>query len=217
MAEKPPSAALKGAIYGLLAVDAYFFLRQDWESLTAAAGAIGDLLGLARTFAASLDTLAWLVLLACFELETAWLSPRALDGANRVILHGLRMACYVLVLIALLGYLDDYRVSAAGPEQRLALADVVNASAWIVVVVALEGQVRAEEHGREAMVALLRPLLYAAYLVLLGVALFYGMEGSLLDAWDALLWIAAFFLIERNVELGGRMPRTGVQGLRRGG
>lgn len=52
----------------------------------------------------------------------------------------------------------------------------------------------------------------ALYAVLLAVAIYWGIFGTLLDFWDAFPWIAAFVFIERNVfaseresaESGGR-------------
>ena len=37
------------------------------------------------------------------------------------------------------------------------------------------------------------------YVVLFAAAVYWGFEGEFLDFWDAILWLFAFFVIERNV------------------
>jgi len=37
------------------------------------------------------------------------------------------------------------------------------------------------------------------YFILFAAAVYWGFEGDFLDFWDAILWLFAFFVIERNV------------------
>jgi hypothetical protein len=37
------------------------------------------------------------------------------------------------------------------------------------------------------------------YTVLFGAAVYWGVEGTFLDFWDAFLWLVAFVFIEMNV------------------
>ncbi len=86
--------------------------------------------------------------------------------------------------------------------QWLALTDVVNAAAWILVVVVLELEVRLlpVAGGFSARVA---PLINASkillYATLAAAAVYWGFEGDFLDFWDAALWLFAFVFIEMNV------------------
>ncbi len=60
-----------------------------------------------EAYAATLDTLAWVILLLMFELETWVLEDEQFTRSVRVGLHGLRAACYIAILIAFTGYVDD--------------------------------------------------------------------------------------------------------------
>jgi hypothetical protein len=48
------------------------------------------------------------------------------------------------------------------------------------------------------------------YFMLFAAAGYWGFEGDFLDFWDAILWLFAFFVIERNViswrEEAGSVP-----------
>ena len=84
----------------------------------------------------------------------------------------------------------------------LAATDFINATAWILVVLVLEVEVRAvlasEGEGTSAggAIFLFKLLLY---FILFVAAIYWGFEGDFLDFWDAILWLFAFFVIERNV------------------
>lgn len=85
--------------------------------------------------------------------------------------------------------------------QRLAWTDVINALAWILVVLVLEMDVRLIEaerfEGAIVRVSLvLKVLLYATLFV---AAVYWGFNGDFVDFWDAFLWLLAFFAIEMNV------------------
>ena len=49
-----------------------------------------------------------------------------------------------------------------------------------------------------AALELLHALKVGLYLVLLGVAIYWGLFGNWIDAWDALLWLSAFAIIDLN-------------------
>ena len=103
--------------------------------------------------------------------------------------------------------LSNYDRVLATPELLqsaiwLAATDFINASAWILVVLVLEIEVRAvlSSRGEKASVGgsfvFIKLLLY---FILFAAAVFWGLEGDFLDFWDAILWLFAFFVIERNV------------------
>jgi hypothetical protein len=82
----------------------------------------------------------------------------------------------------------------------LALADCVNSIDWICVVIVLEVEVFLQLRG--LMTAWLTRIGLAIksvlYAVLFAVAAYWGLDGSLLDFWDAALWLVAFIFIEMN-------------------
>lgn len=83
----------------------------------------------------------------------------------------------------------------------LGLADVFNASAWVLVVVVLEAEVWLLE--RDLLSTTVTRLILAGktvlYVGLVAVAVFWGIYGEFIDFWDAFVWIAAFVFIENNV------------------
>ena len=158
---------LKGAVFALLVLNTGTYLLS---------GTPGE----------GLDSVAWLVLLALFQLETGF------NGALRAptilaAVHGVRLAALAAVGVAAAGFLYNNE-----------WLDSVNSLLWIAVVVLLELGVR-----RPAAVSAQRVRYSAAAAVLyagLGVlALVWLWRGEWLAAYDAALWLVAFATIELNV------------------
>jgi hypothetical protein len=84
---------------------------------------------------------------------------------------------------------------------RLAWVDVINSAVWLMIVVVLEIDVRLQEHGRLAGLALRlsRVSKFILYPTLLLAAIYWGIKGDFVDFWDAFLWLVAFIFIELNV------------------
>ena len=103
--------------------------------------------------------------------------------------------------------LSDYERVIATPEsyQRavlLAAVDFINAAAWILVVIVLEIEVRAVlASSRQRFIgpSVINPAKGLLYFILFAAAVYWGFEDDFLDFWDAVLWLFAFFVIERNV------------------
>ncbi|PQA87471.1 hypothetical protein [Hyphococcus luteus] len=84
---------------------------------------------------------------------------------------------------------------------RLAWTDVLNASVWVVIVAVLELEVYLQSSklfGTKFFFAYksAKLLLYGALFV---CAFYWWMLGEPWDAWDAFLWLVAFFFIEMNM------------------
>lgn len=137
-------------------------------------------------FSEGLDAFAWFALLALFEIETR--CPRW----TRIPRHA--AALDLLRLVATIGV----AIAAFSFIREQEWLDAANAWLWIGVVAVLELQVRAPlfvaRHRRTFTAASLS--LYGALAV---VALLWLIHGEWLDGWDALLWIAAFALIEMDL------------------
>ena len=91
--------------------------------------------------------------------------------------------------------------NAALAQQRLAWVDVVNAAAWLGVVAVLEVDVFLQQRhmlkgGILAFSKICKPILYGTLLL---AALYWGVWGDFVDAWDAVLWLLAFVFIELNL------------------
>lgn len=133
-----------------------------------------------------IDALAWFALLVLFEIETRY--PRWTHiGRNAVVLDLLRLIAAAGIAISALAFVREGE-----------WLDALNAWLWIGVVAVLELEVRAPlfaaRHRRLA--AGLSVTLYGALGV---VALAWFAQGEWFDGYDAVLWIAAFVLIEMDL------------------
>lgn len=137
------------------------------------------------TWTKALDALAWLTLLALFALETG------IDGRfrarARAAIRGLRLAAAAAVGAAAIGY--------AYQNEWL---DVINTALWIAVVVLLESEVRNPGVVTRHRIWFTAPaaILYGGLGVLV---LVWAWRGEWFDAYDALLWLTAFAIIEMDV------------------
>jgi hypothetical protein len=97
----------KYAIYAFLTLNIYLFYAEESAALPQQfPGGVGWH-NVREAFSATIDTFAWVVLLLMFELETYVLEDRHFTRPVAVTLHGLRAVCYVAILMAFGGYVDD--------------------------------------------------------------------------------------------------------------
>jgi hypothetical protein len=99
----------KYAVYAFLTANIFFFYAEE----SAAAplqfpGGVG-LHNIREAYAATIDTLAWVILLYMFELETYILEDRHFTPTVTVSLRALRALAYVAIVMAFLGYVADMR------------------------------------------------------------------------------------------------------------
>ena len=142
------------------------------------------------TLSEGLDSIAWLTLLALFELETGFGHVLRAGPAISAV-HGIRLAALATVAAAAAGFLYN--------KEWL---DAANSGLWIAVVALLEFEIR-----RPATVAVHRVRYTAAaatlYSGLGALVLVWLWRGEGFDAYDAALWLVAFATVEINV-LGGK-------------
>jgi hypothetical protein len=138
----------------------------------------------AGTWSEGVDSVAWLVLLALFELETGG-RPGLQRGA--AVIRGVRLAAACAIPVAAAGYVLDRE-----------WLDAINSILWIAVVALLETQLRLP-----AAATRYRPWLIAAAVGLYGglasIALAWLWQADWFSAYDAALWLLAFATIEINV------------------
>jgi hypothetical protein len=249
---------VKYLTYALLSLNIWLFFSEELNSARFAIETGEEVALGVQLFSATLDTLAWVILLLLFELETAVIPDERLRGKTRFGIHGVRMLCTAAIVMAFLGYfgewltllpsellsgdacsrvteswsamikLDDFMpltaencgqfgsdtrivlgldqviASPAGllEGQRLALVDVINSAAWILVVILLEIEVRVLTRWGGASMPLSQVATLAKavlYATLVAAAIYWGFKGDFLDFWDAALWLFAFVFIELNV------------------
>ncbi len=149
----------------------------------------------AGRFSEGLDAFAWYLLLALFELETRrphWSrEPRV-----AMTLDVLRLLAAAAVAIAAASYVVE--------DEWL---DAVNALLWIGVVIVLELEVRLPQTAARFR-RRVTGVSFALYAALAAVALAWLLRGEWLDGYDALLWIAAFALIELDLFRNGAGNNT---------
>ena len=249
---------VKYLTYALLSLNIWLFFSEELNSARFAIETGEEVALGVQLFSATLDTLAWVILLLLFELETAVIPDERLRGVIRFGIHGVRMVCTAAIVMAFLGYfgewltllpsellsgdacsrvteswsvmaklddfmpltaencgqfgadtrivtgLDQVMASPAGllEGQRLALVDVINSAAWILVVILLEIEVRVLTRWGGASMPLSQVATFAKvvlYATLVAAAIYWGFKGDFLDFWDAALWLFAFVFIELNV------------------
>ena len=249
---------VKYLTYALLSLNIWLFFSEELNSARFAIETGEEVALGVQLFSATLDTLAWVILLLLFELETAVIPDERFRGMIRFGIHGVRMVCTAAIVMAFLGYfgewltllpsellsgdacsrvtegwsvmtklddfmpltaencgqfgadtrivtgLDQVMASPAGllEGQRLALVDVINSAAWILVVILLEIEVRVLTRWGGASMPLSQAATFAKvvlYATLVAAAIYWGFKGDFLDFWDAALWLFAFVFIELNV------------------
>lgn len=135
------------------------------------------------TFSEALDSFAWLLLLAAFELE-AGIGGIVAMGPGRAALRIVRLVAAAAILVAGIGYVR-------GGEWL----DAVNTGLWIGVVALLEAEVRYPG----AALRYRRWFAGAATTLYSGLAmpvLIWAWRGDWFDAYDAALWLTAFAALE---------------------
>lgn len=138
------------------------------------------------TLSEALDSIAWLLLLASFEIETG-LRGRFAGGRAAAVLRVVRIVASAAILAAGAGYVRDRE-----------WLDAANIGLWIGVVALLEFEVRrpADVMRRRIPFKAGAALLYSG---LAGLVLAWLWQGEWFDAYDAALWLVAFATIEINV------------------
>ncbi len=96
----------KYVVYAFLAMNVYWFFVEEYAAAPLRYPNGVGLANLQETYTATIDTLAWVILLLMFELETSVLEDKQFTKAVSWTLHGLRAACYVVIVLAFVGYID---------------------------------------------------------------------------------------------------------------
>ena len=99
---KKPSAetvfrTFKYVIYCLLAVNVFLFFKEDFAASAATFGDSVSWRNVVEAYSATIDTLAWVVLLFLFELETAVVSDEKLRGGLKWLFIAIRTVCYFFI------------------------------------------------------------------------------------------------------------------------
>ena len=97
----------KYAVYVMLAMNVYWFFDEEHAAaLLQFPGGVGAV-DLIEAYSATIDTLAWVLLLLMFELETYVLEDRHFTPVISRSLHSLRALCYLFIVYAFFGYVEN--------------------------------------------------------------------------------------------------------------
>jgi len=96
----------KYVVYAFLAMNVYWFFVEEFAAAPLRYPNGIGLSDLQDAYTATIDTLAWVILLLMFELETYVLEDEQFTRAVGWTLHGLRAACYAVIILAFKGYID---------------------------------------------------------------------------------------------------------------
>ena len=251
---------LKWTVYTLLLINFGYYFWEEWVIAAHALRNGGSFLEWASAFAASLEEVAWFVLLVLFELETDALPDESITPRVERTLHLSRIVASVLLAHTLYAYVTDavdlerkvtvlpgvtslceiadqdvsfsynmvyttidshncaelsdaseyYQLIVESVvtdadgltiERQLGWADVIELSVWLLIVLGIEIEVRLQERdivGGPLMRAVnISKLLFYGTLWL--VTAYWAYRGQWVYAWDEILWIVGFVVIEMNV------------------
>ena len=97
----------KYSVYALLTINVYVFFSEEVAAVKLEYPDGLLLRDIFKAYAATIDTAAWIVLLLMFELETFVLENKHFTRAVTWILTIIRVGCYVFILSAYTGYIED--------------------------------------------------------------------------------------------------------------
>jgi hypothetical protein len=86
-------------------------------------------------------------------------------------------------------------------ERDLAWTDLIEAVAWLLILLAIEIVVRLQSHGvtKGALISTSNSIKILLYLLLIALAVYWASLSHWLYFWDELLWIGGFAAIEMNI------------------
>ena len=140
------------------------------------------------TFTETIETAAWVVILALFEWETYHLKEEYWSLSEKGIISVLSFFGYGVVLFSCYSYFADAE-----------WLDFVNSLTWIFVILVLQYDVYYPGHYGKSEWTARNILKFALYGALFVFAVMWGVQGEALDFYDAFLWILSFFVIEMNI------------------
>jgi hypothetical protein len=97
----------KYTVYAFLTFNIYLFFDEEFAAAALQFPNGIDALDIIEAYSATIDTLAWVVLLLMFELETYILDDEQFTRTTTWSLHGLRALCYTFIVYAFYGYIAN--------------------------------------------------------------------------------------------------------------
>ena len=196
----------KYVVYALLCINVYLFFSEE-------AAASGQFLAQGITwanfiqaFSATVDTLAWVILLLLFELETAVIPDDRLRGRLKWVLSGVRGVCYTFIVYSFYGYATKYIAMAQWLPLNVSDACTLLGQGYVMIETLDQyAPVTAETCASMAG----QPLLQIADSLIVGNAqqLTSILRLALVDVVNSATWLVIVFWLEVEVmlQLAGRL------------
>ena len=112
MAVRAPSftaySTFKYIVYCLLVLNIYLFFLEDHAAAAEVFVTGVTWATLIEAYSASIDTFAWVILLLMFELETAVIPDKRLEGSLKWVLASVRGLAFAVITLAFYGYCAKY-------------------------------------------------------------------------------------------------------------
>ncbi len=191
--------ALKYAVYLLLMYNAFLFLQEELLALEHTYG--GDLseADLGQVFSATIDTVAWIVLLLLFELETSVIPDEQIRGWTKRALHGIRIGCYLFICYAFYGYINELLFLYQAVPVNVAATCAAGPAQWSLLVDLDDYQTLDAASCAQLGEGLVQLTVYQI------LALPDALQGARwlawTDVWNAGAWLVVVFILEVDVRL----------------
>jgi len=250
---------IKWIVYPILVLNlTYYYFADANMAQHTVDGAASTLLDWMSAFAATLDDLAWILLLFIYEVETYWLpwdfKNRFVSGAILV----LKATFYAVIFHTSYTYIADYQnllnavllpnndlcaasadsvsylrnldyttvtsencssIATSGDlyhiqgelvvtdslgyadQQIYRLITIVENLSWLVILFLTEAAVQLQNRGwhEGPIFTWTIRVKDAAYLAIIGAALYWITKGLYVDAWDEFVWIGGFAVLDMNL------------------
>jgi hypothetical protein len=122
-------------VYVFLAMNVYWFFAEEFAAARLQFPNGVSLRQMIEAYAATIDTVAWVVLLLMFELETYVLDDQQFTKTVTWSLHGLRAICYAFIIYAFFGYTMNLAfVQATSPLADIAELCALVTDQWVYAV-----------------------------------------------------------------------------------
>lgn len=201
---------VKWTVYTLLIINFVFYVVEDWDRAIHTLTPASTFLDWTSEFANSIDLVAWFLLLAMFELETYVLEDKDWTGWVARLVHGVRIACFVMIAHTVFAYANTViKYEATVPVENVSsLCDMVDNDVAFVRSLRYT-EVNAETCGQ---------LSTASQFYWLGtdpvVTDMPGLELerdlAMADLIEAVVWLFILLAIELVVRLQGRSITGGA-------
>jgi len=201
---------VKWIVYALLIANFGVYIYEDVDRALHTLTGASTLLDWSGEFATTLDTTAWLILLAMFEIETYTLEDRQWREWTAKTVHGIRILCYLIIAHTVYAY----AVTAVDYSSTRPVADAASlcdlADDDVTFVYNLEYTPVTEDNC--AMLSNAAEFYYLGDNPLVSTEAGLELERRLAwgDVIEAITWLVIIFAIEFVVRQQGRGVIGGV-------